>query len=64
MKNTRLFQILATAVLAAVYVAARLKNLTTSCLWFDEIFSVHAAEHTWNTILNKMIEVRNAHGWA
>jgi hypothetical protein len=20
--------------------------------------------HTWNTILNKMIEVRNAHGWA
>jgi hypothetical protein len=20
--------------------------------------------HTWNTILNKMIEVRSAHGWA
>ncbi len=52
MRNTRLFQILATALLAAVYVAVRLKNLTTSCLWFDEIFSVHAAEHTWNTILS------------
>jgi uncharacterized membrane protein len=52
MKNTRLFQILATALLAAVYVAARLRDLTASCLWFDEIFSVHAAEHTWNTILS------------
>lgn len=52
MKNARLFQILATAMLAALYVAVRLKNLTASCLWFDEIFSVHAAEHTWNTILS------------
>jgi hypothetical protein len=32
---------------AALYVAARLWRLTASCLWFDEIFSVHAARHTW-----------------
>jgi uncharacterized membrane protein len=25
-------------------------HLTDSCLWFDEIFSVHAAEHSWNTL--------------
>lgn len=34
---------------ALLYVAARLWRLTTECLWFDEIFSVHAARH---------------HGWA
>src|SRR2546421_1583458 len=33
--------------LTALYVAARLWRLTASCLWFDEIFSVHAARHTW-----------------
>jgi hypothetical protein len=32
---------------AALYVAARLWRLAASCLWFDEIFSVHAARHTW-----------------
>src|SRR5437764_10434017 len=34
--------------LLALYVAARLWRLTASCLWFDEIFSVHAARHTWS----------------
>ncbi|HKG14513.1 MAG TPA: glycosyltransferase family 39 protein [Pyrinomonadaceae bacterium] len=33
--------------MVALYVAARLWRLTASCLWFDEIFSVHAARHTW-----------------
>ena len=33
--------------LLALYVVARLWRLTASCLWFDEIFSVHAARHTW-----------------
>lgn len=41
----------AVALLIVVYVAARLWKLTASCLWFDEIFSVHAAEHTWGTII-------------
>lgn len=35
------------AVTSAIYVAIRLLRLDSSCLWFDEIFSVHAAEHDW-----------------
>ena len=34
----------------AVYVFLRLWNLTDSCLWFDEIFSIHAAEHDWGSL--------------
>jgi uncharacterized membrane protein len=37
-------------VLCLVYVAVRVWRLTDSCLWFDEIFSVHAAEHTWGSL--------------
>lgn len=36
-----------TALLVALYAAARLWRLTAACLWFDEIFSVHAARHAW-----------------
>lgn len=38
------------AALCAIYIAVRLWRLTDSCLWFDEIFSVHAAEHPWGSI--------------
>lgn len=31
------------------YVALRLWRLTDACLWFDEIFSIHAAEHSWSS---------------
>ena len=34
-----------------LFIAARLWRLTSSCLWFDEIFSVHAAEHSWRGLL-------------
>lgn len=51
MKNSRLFHITGIAVLCVIYVAARLWRLTASCLWFDEIFSVHAAQHTWSTTI-------------
>ena len=40
-----------TVALCLVYIAARLWRLTDSCLWFDELFSVHAAEHSWNSLL-------------
>lgn len=30
-----------------LFIAARLWRLTGPCLWFDEIFSVHAARHAW-----------------
>lgn len=38
------------ALPVCLYVAARLRGLTASCLWFDEIFSVHAARHTWGAL--------------
>jgi hypothetical protein len=40
-------QLVLTALLVALYAAVRLWRLTATCLWFDEIFSVHAARHTW-----------------
>lgn len=36
--------------LCLCYAALRFWNLTAYCLWFDEIFSVHAAEHDWFSI--------------
>jgi hypothetical protein len=36
------------ALLVALYAAARLWRLAGPCLWFDEIFGVHAANHTWS----------------
>ncbi len=36
---------------ALVYVGARLWGIADSCLWFDEIFSVHAAEQPWDNLL-------------
>jgi hypothetical protein len=43
-------QLVLTALLVALYAAARLCGLTATCLWFDEIFSVHAARHTWGML--------------
>jgi uncharacterized membrane protein len=39
------------ASVAGLLVAVRLWRLTASCLWFDEIFSVHAARHDWAGML-------------
>jgi uncharacterized membrane protein len=36
----------------ALFVTIRLRGLTASCLWFDEIFSVHAARHPWSQIFS------------
>jgi uncharacterized membrane protein len=35
-----------------LFALARLWRLTASCLWFDEIFSVHAAAHSWGSMLH------------
>ncbi len=51
MSKNRTISTTVIAVLATVYLAVRFWGLAASCLWFDEIFSVHAAEHTWDTIL-------------
>lgn len=42
---------LLTAGVVGLFVAARLWRLSASCLWFDEIFSVHAARHGWAELL-------------
>jgi len=36
----------------ALFAAVRFWRLTASCLWFDEIFSVHAARHGWTQIFS------------
>ncbi|HET6891170.1 MAG TPA: hypothetical protein VFH31_08730, partial [Pyrinomonadaceae bacterium] len=38
-------------LIIALFIGARLWHLTSSCLWFDEIFSVHAARHDWNQLI-------------
>lgn len=35
------------AIAFLTFVAARLWHLSATCLWFDEVFSVHAARHSW-----------------
>lgn len=42
---------IAIGAICAGYVAIRLWRLTDPCLWFDEIFSVHAAGQSWDSIL-------------
>lgn len=39
------------AAFAVFYILLRFWRLTDSCLWFDEIFSVHAADHSWSEII-------------
>ena len=43
--------ILVTVAVSGLFVALRLWRLSASCLWFDEIFSVHAARHGWAELL-------------
>lgn len=38
-------------LLVAVLVGVRVWRLDASCLWFDEVFSVHAARHGWGGLL-------------
>lgn len=42
---------LLTVAIIVLFVAVRLWRLSVSCLWFDEIFSVHAARHGWAELL-------------
>jgi len=50
MLEDRRIQVFVLASLCVLYTAVRLWGLTDSCLWFDELFSVHAAEHAWNSL--------------
>ena len=48
--NGKLKTLLGFALIVGIYIAVRFYNLTDACLWFDEIFSVHAAEHSWSEL--------------
>lgn len=39
------------ALLTVALVGVRVWRLDGSCLWFDEVFSVHAARHGWGALL-------------
>src|SRR2546421_7026662 len=52
MQQARYTNIAVTLLLIVVYIAVRFWRIGDSCLWFDEIYSVHAAEHAWGDILN------------
>ena len=49
--GSSLFSFLLFAIPIVLFVAARLWRLTASCLWFDEIFGVHAARMKWAQML-------------
>ncbi len=49
-KSNEKFWLAALALICLVCVLLRFWNLTESCLWFDEIFSVHAAKHAWRDL--------------
>lgn len=44
--------VLIAGLLTAALVGVRLWRLDASCLWFDEVFSVHAARHGWGALLD------------
>ncbi len=50
MKLNGITRLIIVGSIFAVYVLLRFRHLTDSCLWFDEIFSVHAAEHSWESL--------------
>lgn len=37
--------------ISVLYVLFRFWGITESCLWFDEIFSIHAADHEWSELV-------------
>jgi hypothetical protein len=42
--------VLVAGLLTAALAGVRLWRLDASCLWFDEVFSVHAARHGWGAL--------------
>jgi uncharacterized membrane protein len=38
-------------LLSGLFVGARLWRLTAACLWFDEVFSLHASRYGWSRML-------------
>lgn len=47
-----LFFLFSTSFFTIGYILVRFRHLTDSCLWFEEIFGIHAAGHSWSEMLN------------
>ncbi len=46
------YPVIAFILLLTLLISASLWRLTSSCLWFDEIFSIHAASYDWSRLLS------------
>ncbi len=44
-------EVVVCALLVVLFMGVRVWELDASCLWFDEVFSVHAAQHGWGGLL-------------
>lgn len=51
MGKLKTFQYIFIAV-SLLFIVSRLWHLTDSCLWFDEIFSIHAASNDWSNFIS------------
>ena len=52
MRSKRTLQAAAISLVVVFFVLIRMHGSEASCLWFDEIFSVHAAAQPWSAILS------------
>ena len=50
MKLNKKFRLIIASFVCLIYITLRFWHLTDSCLWFDEIFSIHAAEHSFGDL--------------
>lgn len=50
MKDTKNYQNIILIIIGVIYILVRFWNLTDSCLFFDELFSIHAAQHSWDSM--------------
>ena len=50
MKISEKFRFVILAAIGLIYILLRFWHLTDSCLWFDEIFSIHAATQDWGNL--------------
>ncbi|MEO6590141.1 MAG: hypothetical protein ABIP06_12645 [Pyrinomonadaceae bacterium] len=51
MNNKKIIWTVILSSLAVIYALLRFWHLTDSCLWFDELFGVHAASFEWREML-------------
>jgi uncharacterized membrane protein len=51
MESVKKYKIVLPIILVCLYIFLRFWNFTGACLFFDEIFSVHAAKHSWDSML-------------